>query len=72
MFFKVSPTKWVFRFEKKGKLCPWFIGMYEILERVGAIANRLALPSNLFAILLVFHVSMLHKYMSDPSHMLGV
>ena len=46
--------------------------MYEILERVGAIAYRLALPSNLFAILLVFHVFMLHKYMLDPSHMLGV
>ncbi|KAL9374753.1 hypothetical protein Peur_031632 [Populus x canadensis] len=72
VFLKVSPTKGVFRFGKKGKLSPRFIGPYEILERVGAVAYRLALPPNLSAIHPVFHVSMLRKYMSDPSHVLEV
>ena len=70
VFLKVSPTKGVFRFGKKGKLSPRFIGPYEILERIGAVAYRLALPLNLLDIDLVFHVSMLQKHMSDPSHVL--
>jgi hypothetical protein len=72
VFLKVSPTKGVFRFGKKGKLSPRFIGPYEILGRVGAVAYRLALPPNLSAIHPIFHVSMLRKYMSDPSHVLEV
>jgi hypothetical protein len=72
VFLKVSPTKGVFRFGKKGKLSPQFIGPYDILERVGVVAYRLALPPNLSAIHSVFHVSMLRKYMSDPSHVLEV
>jgi hypothetical protein len=72
VFLKVSLTKGVFRFGKKCKLSPRFIGPYEILERVGAVAYRLALPPNLSAIHPVFHVSMLRKYMSDPSHVLEV
>jgi len=72
VFLKVSPTKGVFRSGKKGKLSPRFIGPYEILERIGAVAYRLVLPPNLSAIHPVFHVSMLRKYMPDPSHVLEV
>jgi hypothetical protein len=72
VFLKVSPTKGVFKFGKKGKLSPRFIGPYEILERVGAVAYRLALPPNLSGIHPIFHISMLRKYMSDPSHVLEV
>ena len=31
--------------------------------------NRLALPPSLSGVHEVFHVSMLHKYTSDPTHM---
>jgi len=72
VFLKVSLTKRVFKFGKKGKLSPRFIGPYEIIERDGAVAYRLALPPNLSAIHSVFHVSMLRKYMTDPSHVLEV
>ena len=69
---KSITTKGVFRFGKKGKLSPRFIGPYEILERVGAVAYRLALPPNLSGIHPIFHIFMLRKYMSDPSHVLEV
>ena len=34
------------------------------------VAYLLALPPNLSQVHLVFHVSMLRKYISDPSHIL--
>ena len=70
MFLKVSPFKGVIRFGKRGKLNPRYIGPYEILERVGKMAYRLALPPNLASVHNVFHVSMLKKYGLDKSHVL--
>jgi len=34
------------------------------------VAYKLALPPSLSSVHLVFHVSMLQKYISDPSHVL--
>ena len=62
--------KGVMRFEKKGKLSPRYIGPFEILERIGKLAYRLALPPELSSVHNVFHVSMLRKYESDHSHVL--
>ena len=72
MFLKVSPWKKILCFGRKGKLSPRFIGPYEILERVGPVAYRLALPPELAKLHDVFHVSMLWRYRSDPSHILPV
>ena len=58
----------VVRFGKRGKLSPRFIGPFEVLERVGAVAYRLALPPSLSGVHEVFHVSMLQKYTPDPAH----
>lgn len=68
VFFRISLWKGVVRFGKRGKLSPRFIGPYEILERIGVVAYRLALPLELSQIHNVFHVSMLRRYRSDPSH----
>ena len=68
VFLKVMPKRGVIRFSKKGKLLPRYIGPFEVLERVGAIAYRLALPPSLSTVHEVFHVSMLQKYTPDPTH----
>ncbi|KAK8562255.1 hypothetical protein V6N12_010341 [Hibiscus sabdariffa] len=70
VFLKVSTWKKVFIFGKKGKLSPRYIGPFEILERIGSVAYRLALPPEFDKIHNVFHVSMLRRYKSDPSHIL--
>ena len=70
VFLRVSPWKGVIRFGQKGKLNPRYIGPYEILERIGPLAYRLALPPELSQIHNVFHVSMLRRYRSDPTHVL--
>ena len=59
------------RFGKKGKLSPRFIGPYEVIEKVGPVAYRLALPPDLERIHNVFHVSMLRRYRLDPSHVVS-
>ncbi|KAA0035814.1 hypothetical protein IC582_019380 [Cucumis melo] len=68
VFLKVAPMKGVMRFEKKGKLSPRFVGSFEILEWIGPVAYRLALPPSFSAVHDVFHVSMLRKYSPDPTH----
>jgi len=62
--------KGVMRFGKKGKLSPRYIGPFEILERVGNVAYRLELPEELKGVHPVFHVSMLRKYLPDPTHVI--
>ena len=68
VFLKVMPKIGVVRFDKPKKLLPRFIGPFEILERVGTIAYRLALPPSMSGVHEVFHVSMLRKYTPDPAH----
>ena len=68
VFLKVIPKRGVVRFDKRGKLSPRFIGLFEILERVGNVVYRLALPPSMSGIHEVFHVFMLQRYTPDPSH----
>ena len=70
VFLKISPWKGVLRFGKRGKLSPRYIGPYEILSKVGPVAYKLKLPPELSRIHGTFHVSMLRKYIPDPSHVL--
>ena len=68
VFLKVMPKTGVVRFGKRGKLSPRFIGPFEILERIGSVAYRLALPPSMSSVHEVFHVSMLRRYTPDPAH----
>ncbi|CAA0833755.1 Unknown protein, partial [Striga hermonthica] len=69
-FLRVSPIRGVIPFGKRGKLHPQFIGPFEVLERVGEVAYRLALPLELSSVHNLFHVSMLRKYVCDPDHVI--
>ena len=71
VFLKVMPKRGVVRFGKRGKLSPRFIRPFEILEMVGTVVYRLALPPNLSGVHEVFHVSMLRRYTPDPAHVMG-
>jgi hypothetical protein len=66
VFLKVSPMRGVMRFGKKGKLSPRYIGPFEITQKVGKLAYRIALPPDLIGMHDVFHVSMLRKYIANP------
>ncbi|GAV88166.1 Chromo domain-containing protein [Cephalotus follicularis] len=59
------------RFGKKGKFSPRYIGSFKILERIGEVAYRLALPPSLSHVHNVFHICLLRKYMANPSHILS-
>ena len=41
---------------------------HDILERVGKVAYRLALPPKMSEVHNVFHISMLRKYANNPEH----
>ncbi|CAN6446957.1 unnamed protein product [Victoria cruziana] len=71
VFLKVSPSKGIFRFGEKRKLSPRYIGPFEILERIGHVAYRLALPPQLSHVHNVFHVSLLRKCIPDPSRQIS-
>ena len=68
VFLKVMPKRGVVRFGKRDKLSLRFIGPFEILERVGTVAYRLALPPSMPGVHEVFHVSMLQRYTPDPAY----
>ncbi|XP_042467052.1 uncharacterized protein LOC122050187 [Zingiber officinale] len=70
VFLRVSPTKGVRRFGLRGKLAPRYIGPFQILERIGEVAYRLALPPSIVRVHDIFHVSMLRKYVPHPEHIL--
>ena len=58
VFLKMMPKRGVVKFRKLGKLSSRYIRPFEILERVGIVAYRLALSPSLSSVHEVFHVSM--------------
>ncbi|RVW80783.1 Transposon Tf2-11 polyprotein [Vitis vinifera] len=68
VFLKVSPMKSIMRFEENGKLSPRCVGPFEVLEKVGTLPYKVALPPSPSKIHNAFHVSTLRKYIYDSSH----
>jgi hypothetical protein len=48
------------------------VGPFNIVERKGPMAYRLALPYSLMRMHDVFNVSVLRHYISDPTHVIDM
>jgi len=72
VFLRVNPVTGVGRALKCRKWTPRFVGPFEIFEKVGVVAYRIALPPSLANLHEVFHVSQLRKYVYDESHVVQV
>ncbi|XP_015574158.1 uncharacterized protein LOC107261193 [Ricinus communis] len=70
VFLKVSLMRGVIWFGKKHKLAPYYVGPSEIIDRIEEVAYKLDLSLNFSYVQLVFHISILRKYISNPSHVL--
>ncbi|XP_070014135.1 uncharacterized protein [Nicotiana sylvestris] len=70
VLLKVSPMKGVVRFGKKVNMSYWYIRPFKVLQMIGEVAYKLALPPSLSSVHLVFHVSMLRMYVGNASHVL--
>ncbi|GJW82973.1 hypothetical protein Tco_0156118 [Tanacetum coccineum] len=65
VMLKVSPWKGVVHFGKRGKLNPKYVGPFKVLEKVGAVAYKLALPQELSRVHNTCHGSNLKKCYAD-------
>ncbi|WMV09169.1 hypothetical protein MTR67_002554 [Solanum verrucosum] len=62
--------KGVMRYGNRGKLSSRYIRLSEILHMVREVRNKLEFPMIFLDIHLVFHVSMLCRYVPDEPHVL--
>ncbi|KAK8951553.1 hypothetical protein KSP39_PZI003127 [Platanthera zijinensis] len=71
VYLKVRPVRGVSRITRMKKLSPRFVGPFEVLERVGEVAYRLALPNEISGVHDVFHVSYLRRAVKDSSQIIS-
>ena len=64
--------KGVMRFRKKDKLTSRYIRPFKVLDRVGGVSYRLALPPHMSQVYPVFYIFMFQKYVSNPTHILPI
>jgi hypothetical protein len=69
VYLRVRPRKSSLRMGACAKLAPRYCGPFEVLDRLGPVAYRLAVPSTVKAHN-VFHVSLLKKYVHDSNHII--
>jgi hypothetical protein len=72
VFLRVKLHKSLIKFGKGAKLSPRFMVPFEIVERKGPVAYRLALPDSLRRMNDVFHVSVLRHHISDSIHVIDM
>ncbi|KAK8958041.1 hypothetical protein KSP39_PZI001061 [Platanthera zijinensis] len=70
VYLKIKPFKGISRIRRLKKLSPRYLGPFEVVERVGEAAYRLALSSELSGLHDVFHISVLRKAVKDPAQVI--
>ena len=70
VYLRVRARKSSLKLGSCAKLSPRYYGPFEVLERIGPVAYRLAFPASTRNHN-VFHVSFLKKYVHDPNHVIN-
>lgn len=55
-----------------GKLKPYYVVPFPIMDRINNVANRVEFPSQMEQVHDIFHFSQLQWYVVDPSHVIQV
>ena len=71
VYLRIKPMKSSLWIGSCAKLAPQFCGPFSIIERIGLVAYRLALPLTV-KFHDVFHVSFLKKYVKDVDHVIDL
>jgi len=69
VYLRVKPKKRSLKLGGCAKLAPRFCGPFKVLDRIGHVAYRIALPAHMKSHN-VFHISLLKKYVHDPIHVI--
>ena len=70
VYLRVRTRKSSLNLGSFSKLSPRYCGPFEVLERIGTVAYRIAFPTGTRAHN-VFHVSLLKNYVHDPNHVIN-
>ena len=70
VYLRVRAKKSSLNFRSCAKLSPRYCGLFEVLEKIGPVAYRLALPASTRAHN-VLHVSLLKRYVHEPNHVIN-
>lgn len=69
VFIRVKPRKCSF---KSSKMKTSFVGYLDVIHVVNLMDYHLNLPANLSKLHNIFYVSLLKKYIPDPTHVLDM
>jgi hypothetical protein len=72
VFLRVKLHKRSIKFGKGAKLSLRFVGPFKVVEKKGPVAYQLAFLDSLRHMDIVFHVSVLRHYVSDPTHVIDM
>lgn len=71
IILKVSPSKDIFLFGKRGKLGRRYTRYFKVFEKIGTTAYILSLPPQLGNLYDMFHISLVRNYLPNSQHQIN-